>query len=140
MTDSGKKSPSNTTGDNMATTLTPDVQQALLAILNDIQSAKDFVLAETPQVLQQMMGWHATSSWFGIAAGILLLIVGAATGVFASKASRECNYNGVCLGSLIAFIALFSGVFALVVNAIAIIKIAHYPKWYLVETLTRMLS
>ena len=124
----------------MATTLNPDVQQALLAILNDIQSAKDFVLAETPQVLQQMVGWHYTSAWLGIAAGILLLIIGTASAVFACKASKECNYDGVCLGGMIAFITLLGGVFALVVNAITLIKIAHYPKWYLVETLTNMLS
>ena len=124
----------------MSTTLNPDVQQALLAILNDIQSAKDFVLAETPQVLQQMVHWHYTSAWLGIAAGILLLIIGAASVVFACSAFKGDNHEGGCIGSMIAFIALFSGAFALVANAITLIKIAHYPKWYLVETLTNMLS
>ena len=124
----------------MSTTLTPDVQQALLAILNDIQSAKDFVLAETPQVLQQMMGWHATSAWLGVAAGVFLFIVGIVVGLITRSVSRDGDIDGLCIGGIVAFMALFGGVFALVVNAITIIKIAHYPKWYLVETLTEMLS
>ena len=125
----------------MATTLTPDVQQALLAILNDIQSAKDFVLAETPQVLQQMMGWHLTCAWLVAVSGALLLIVAIAAAVATYRAAIHGESTDTVLTGVVSFSVLaMAGCPMLGMSALKIIKIMHYPKWYLVETLTRMLS
>ena len=125
----------------MSTTLNPDVQQALLAILNDIQSAKDFVLAETPQVLQQMVGWHLTCAWLVAVSGALLLIVAAVTAVAVCRtAQRGDKCDTVLAGGMSFVIIATAGGPMLVISALNIIKITHYPKWYLVETLTNMLS
>ena len=125
----------------MSTTLNPEVAEALLSLLNDIRTAKDFVLAETPEVLQQMMGWHVMSAWFGVVAGIVLLIIGTTAVMIAYRASRDIDTCDVTIaGGMVAFMTLNAGIIALIIYTGTLLKITYYPKWYLVEALTRMLS
>ena len=124
----------------MSTTLNPEVAEALLSLLNDIRTAKDFVLTETPEVLQQMIGWRVMSAWFWVVAGICLLIIGTAAVVLARRAWRVRDADGICAGSIVAGVAFIGGTVELSASTITLLKITYYPKWYLVEALTRMLS
>ena len=125
----------------MSTTLNPEVAEALLSLLNDIRTAKDFVLAETPEVLQQMMGWHLTCAWLVAVSGALLLSVAIAAAVATYRAAIHGESTDTVLTGVVSCSVLATaGGPMLVMSALEIIKIMHYPKWYLVEALTRMLS
>lgn len=116
------------------------LQAALLSILhstiNAATVAKDFLMAEIPEVIRQLLVWHA------VEAGVLALcfLVPALLLVGAFWKNREWCFEE--LGPLNLFI-LF-GVIGLssgaVVNGLTVLKIWIAPKLYLIEYAARLVK
>jgi len=109
------------------------LQTALLMILNGTISAataaKDFLLAEMPDVLRQLLVWKAAEA--GVIA--LALLIGASL-VFAAwwKNRKWCLEE---LGPLNLFpgMLIFGLLFAALCNLLTVLQILLAPKIYLIE-------
>jgi uncharacterized membrane protein YidH (DUF202 family) len=114
------------------------LEEILTEIIQSAQTAKDFVIDQAPDVIQQLLAWHF---WFH-AAFVLILSVIMILAFFTARwfnlkriaAKERCksadNYE-LCIGfSIVAVIVSFVFV---VYNAIMMLKIYIAPKLYLLE-------
>ena len=111
-----------------------ELQNALTEILRGVLSAKDFVLAELPEVVTQLLTWKMYESiiWFifGIISIIIVIVVNCKTFKQSWKITVEVGAPAILaniIGSVIALIAISS------IMNLDWLQITVAPKVYLIE-------
>lgn len=108
--------------------------EALRALIENMGAGKGFVLAQAPEVIQQMLAWATFK--YGAALAVSLLILawcgwGVRCGIrYVPTASYDCGVEAriipSCIFGSLAFVAA-------VANALLLMKVLIAPKVYLLE-------
>lgn len=115
-----------------------ELKAALVSLIKDLQSAKDFTIAQAPDVVRQMVAFEAAIAWMG--AGVALAaIVGIGIGW-----RRYLKANAPADGDEWAFsgtiVALF-GIFPVCMACACLhtaIMATFAPKWFVVTKIMQM--
>lgn len=55
--------------------MSPELQQALAEVIKSAVSAKDFIIGQIPEVIQQLLMWYGVKSFLFFLCGILLALI-----------------------------------------------------------------
>ena len=113
--------------------MTEELQGALTEILNGVLTAKDFMLAELPEVVQQLLLWKF---WIHFIYFIVCLICVIISGIIAVKVSKFFKESGDEIGTFIApFLVTCAAGFPLMgaIFNLTWLQIWLAPKVYLIE-------
>jgi hypothetical protein len=115
----------------MNETLQNTLAQALMSLIETATEAKDFLVAETPDVVYQLLLWHSVIS--GIACAIMLIVglVGIAAARRLAEFEKEASGNAAGTWAICAICAAVWG--AIFLNCFDWLQIWIAPKLYLVE-------
>jgi len=120
--------------------VTNKANELLLSMLNGIETASDFVIDQTPDVIQQLLAWHFITSLlcfvFIFASPFIFYFIG---GKIVSMMCQEdddkerifCVNIGKCVGLLASFLTVV-GLFC-EAQPLAWLQIWIAPKLYLLE-------
>lgn len=115
-----------------------ELKAALVSLIKDLQSAKDFTIAQAPDVVQQMVTFEATMAWIGFAAG-----AAAVTGIGIGwrrwlKANEPTDLDEWAFsGMIVAMLGIFPVCMAAVCLHTAIMA-TFAPKWFVVTKIMEM--
>ena len=121
--------------------------EALRLIIDNAASAKDFILSELPDVVQQLLAYKAAECWFYILTPLACLLVSimAIYIIFRieprSKDVREAVAE-IFIPMLVAAgtVSLFLTAAALFINVPTLINIYVAPKVYLIEYASELIK
>ena len=113
-----------------------ELQKALIELLDNIRSAKDFAIEQAPDVVQEMIMFHAITSWGGVLISVLLFVL-AYWFVKISLDDDDMPNEGACAGATVLVVA---GLFFLCFNATTAIMITFTPKYFIVKHLSEMIG
>lgn len=102
------------------------VNSALLSIINDVTATKNFILAQLPDVVQQLLLWE--SVFWSIWAGIMLCFI-----VFLSWMFRLCWKGDEAEGCLAVGMAIVFATCLFVGFTLTALKPIIAPKVWLIE-------
>ena len=120
-----------------------ELKQALLDLLSDIRAAKDFAVAEAPDVVQQMVMYDAVMGWSVLAASTLAYT--AAMCITNSIDLRWSNHaaDPAPRGALLAVV----GSIGFVLYTLPLyhffptaISATFFPKWHIVQRIAEMVG
>lgn len=117
-----------------------DLQSALLGLVDDIKSAKDFAIEQAPDVVQQMVTYHATVAWIWVAVGCLLASVSLIGCLIFRHGIKDGDADLAGVGFFSALIPLLFGGAVVLFNLKFAIKATFYPKWFIVEHIMKMVG
>ena len=111
--------------------MTEELQGALTEILKGVLSAKDFMLAELPEVIQQLLLWKATLSiiWFIAAVAVLICLISQVKKFWAVLLKEGCGAEVF----IIFYLMLPVGAFFIAIANLTWLQIWIAPKVYLIE-------
>lgn len=120
-----------------------DLKKALTEVLNTILDAKDFVLSEAPEVIQQLLRVELAISIFLILACCVVFYLSYKS--FFYWSCQDKDYEGDWETSKIAACALggtasLAAFCVMITSFIDVLKITLAPKVYLVEYVSKMVS
>ena len=122
--------------------LNEQARAAMSQILTDLQSMRDFTIEQAPEVIQQMVAYEATMAWAWVVLCSLVVLTIGITCRIGVKAF-PCQDDPV----FPYFICGVSSIVPFTVSAIVVatnlpiaIKATFFPKWFIVEKLTQLLS
>jgi len=110
--------------------------EALKGIIEGVASAKDFILAELPEVIQQLLMWEF---WSGVIYMSLFGVSCIAFGIIsffackASKKSEDWKDNVGAVSAMLSFGLFCMSVVSIIFNVPKMIQISIAPKVYLLE-------
>ena len=116
-----------------------ELEVALVDVINTIAQAKDFVLAETPDIIQQLLIYKVYECWLNI--GVCTFFILATILVVAITIKQykkwEVNHHFLTfagpIASLILLVFACVGVICLIENVLKLIQINIAPKVFLIE-------
>jgi len=110
--------------------LKQQAQEALGIFIKDVLSAKEFVVDQAPDIIQQVLTWGVYDAWLGIGIGISLTIIAIALFCMSWFSDGEfLQPMGIVFGSIIGFIAFLF----ISLNISQLVKVKSAPKVYLIE-------
>lgn len=124
---------------------TPDIKslavQALAGLLDSVKSTKDFTMEHAPDVLRQMVTYHAIVSVIAVAIGIVIVVV--SLEFFRRVTPRvpidACTMNGEIVRVLPWMFAI-GGATMVAANFSTAIMATFAPKWFILTKLAELLK
>ena len=115
------------------------LKQAILCLLEKVNSGTDFAIAEIPDALHQLMRWEAVESLFIIGIWItLFLVLRSLLPKFVEKVSSNPGEDVACTKFIVDF---FGGIIVAVIITVnsAWLQIWIAPKAWLIEYLRELI-
>ena len=110
------------------------VQEAL----GVVTSTKDFVVAQAPGLIQQILLWKSAECWFFIFLGVLFII--SAVVMMKKFGAWQCTTEITPILEIASGTFIVMSVPSILVNAYTLMKIYVAPKIFLLEYLTSLLK
>ena len=114
--------------------------EAYESLLTNLTTIQDFVIEETPIVLQQVLAWEFAVNLIWFIIGLVLLITVIVVIVTLMKQAIKENNDEAPL--IILILGIFVGIFPLiiVISTIDWLKILIAPKIFLIEYLSNLIT
>ena len=110
------------------------------ALIDDIKSAKDFAVEQTPDVVQHMVGYHATVAWLWVAAATSVLLIYAICVVWVMRqddlTTEDKIWGIIAAGILPVTVSLV----VIASDLPTVIKATWFVKWFIVEKIMELVA
>lgn len=113
-----------------------ELNKALLDLIQSATNAKDFLVGEIPDVVEQLLSWHFVSNLMQFMLGIIVLICSI---ICVWKGLKNLdNRKTEDFGIFLLFMSAFSFIFSVVLLNFEWLKIWVAPKVWLIEYISRL--
>lgn len=123
--------------------MSEQLDEGLKFVIDTMRESKEFVSAQAPDVIQQMISYDSTMAWIGITFGIVLLITGIVGLIKSKNKEQPSPFYGDDDRGWWMFVMASIMCIAFVIMAIntsTLIKIKTAPKVYILDEFTKRLN
>lgn len=119
------------------------LNEALIGLIKSVKSTKDFVLEQSPEVIQQLILWKITQASIHVFIGsVLLTILAVLTFKLFNVKHDGCRWDDndprwISIAPALSFIGIG---FYFVTQLLFLLKIHIAPKLYIIEYITNLVS